>query len=161
MLNWQAPGDPLASLRLSLGGTALPTLPPSLGIWCLCTGLDPAALLTGDPGTTWYPQGWVCILLASFPFSLYSAFYDFMHLHLINQFACYLSQALKIKTAFEVLKIIVIFIIENMYFNCIIKYQFSCSVVSDSLRPHELQHARSPCPSQTPGIHSDSSPSSQ
>ena len=113
MVNWQAPGDPLASLRLSLGGMALPTLPPSLGIWCLCTGLDPAILLTGDPGTTWYPQGWVCVLLASFPFSLYIAFYDFMHLHLINQFSCYLSQALKIKIASEVLKIIIIFIKTN------------------------------------------------
>ena len=34
--------------------------------------------------------------------------------------------------------------------------QFSCSVVSDSLRSHELQHARPPCPSPTPGVHSDS-----
>ena len=39
--------------------------------------------------------------------------------------------------------------------------QFSCSVVSDSLRPHELQHARPPCPSPTPGVLSDSHPSSQ
>ena len=39
--------------------------------------------------------------------------------------------------------------------------QFSRSVVSDSLRPHESQHARPPCPSQTPGVHSDSRPSSQ
>ena len=31
--------------------------------------------------------------------------------------------------------------------------QFSCSVVSDSLRPHESQHARPPCPSPTPGVH--------
>ena len=31
--------------------------------------------------------------------------------------------------------------------------QFSCSVVSDSLWPHEPQHARPPCPSQTPGVH--------
>ena len=38
--------------------------------------------------------------------------------------------------------------------------QFSRSVVSDSLRPHELQHARPPCPSPTPGVHSDSRPSS-
>ena len=38
--------------------------------------------------------------------------------------------------------------------------QFSCSVMSDSLRPHELQHARPPCPSPTPGVHSDSHPSS-
>ena len=34
--------------------------------------------------------------------------------------------------------------------------QFSHSVVSDSLRPHESQHARPPCPSPTPGVHSDS-----
>ena len=34
--------------------------------------------------------------------------------------------------------------------------QFSHSVVSDSLRPHELQHARPPCPSPTPGVHSES-----
>ena len=39
--------------------------------------------------------------------------------------------------------------------------QFSRSVVSDSLRPHELQHARPPCPSPTPGVHPDSCPSSQ
>ena len=35
------------------------------------------------------------------------------------------------------------------------------SVVSDSLRPHELQHARPPWPSPTPGVHSDSHPSSK
>ena len=34
--------------------------------------------------------------------------------------------------------------------------QFSCSVVSDSLRSHESQHARPPCPSPTPGVHWDS-----
>ena len=38
--------------------------------------------------------------------------------------------------------------------------QFSCSVVSDSLQPHELQHTRPPCPSPTPRVHSDSCPSS-
>ena len=39
--------------------------------------------------------------------------------------------------------------------------QFSRSVVSDSLRPHESQHARPPCPSPTPGVHSELRPSSQ
>ena len=39
--------------------------------------------------------------------------------------------------------------------------QFSCSVVSNSLQPHESQHARPPCPSPAPGVHSDSRPSSQ
>ena len=36
---------------------------------------------------------------------------------------------------------------------------FSCSVMSDSLRPHELQHTRPPCPSPTPGAYSNSCPS--
>ena len=39
--------------------------------------------------------------------------------------------------------------------------QFSRSVVSDFLRPHESQHARPPCPSPTPGVHSDSHPWNQ
>ena len=39
--------------------------------------------------------------------------------------------------------------------------QFSRSVVSDSLQPHESQHARPPCPSPTPGVHSDSHPLSR
>ena len=39
--------------------------------------------------------------------------------------------------------------------------QFSRSVVSDSLRSHESQHTRPLCPSPTPGVHSDSHPSSQ
>ena len=38
--------------------------------------------------------------------------------------------------------------------------QFSHSAVSDSLRPHESQHARPPCPSPTPGVYSNSCPSS-
>ena len=36
--------------------------------------------------------------------------------------------------------------------------QFSCSVMSDSLRPHESQHTKSPCPSPTPRVHSNSCP---
>ena len=39
--------------------------------------------------------------------------------------------------------------------------QFSRSVVSDSLRPHESQHTRPPCPSPTPGVYSNSCPSSR
>ena len=38
--------------------------------------------------------------------------------------------------------------------------QFSRSVMSDSLRPNESQHARPPCPSPSPEVHSDSRPSS-
>ena len=39
--------------------------------------------------------------------------------------------------------------------------QISHSVMSNSVQPHESQHARPPCPSPTPGVHSDSRPSSQ
>ena len=39
--------------------------------------------------------------------------------------------------------------------------QFSCSVMSDSFRPHELQHARLPYPSPTPGMYSNSCPLSR
>ena len=39
--------------------------------------------------------------------------------------------------------------------------QISCSVMSDSLRPHGLQHARPPCPSPTPGAYSNSCPLSR
>ena len=47
---------------------------------------------------------------------------------------------------------------KNNKFNSV---QFSCSVMSDSLRPHELQHTRPPCPSPTPGVLSNSCPSSR
>ena len=40
-------------------------------------------------------------------------------------------------------------------------FQFSHSGMSDSLRPHELQHAKPPCPSPTPGVLPKSCPSSQ
>ena len=46
-------------------------------------------------------------------------------------------------------------------FRLVSSVQFSCSVMSDSLRPHELQHTRPPCPSPTPGVHSNSRPLSQ
>ena len=41
------------------------------------------------------------------------------------------------------------------------QHQFSRSVMSDSLRPHGLQHTRPPCPSPTPGVYSNSCPLSR
>ena len=51
----------------------------------------------------------------------------------------------------------------NSFINsfCFSSVLFSRSVVSNSLWPHELQHARPPCPSPTPGVHSNSRPSSR
>ena len=45
--------------------------------------------------------------------------------------------------------------------NHCLSVQFSCSVVSDSLRPHETQHTRPPCPSPTPRVHPNPCPLSQ
>ena len=50
---------------------------------------------------------------------------------------------------------------ENQYFASHSPVQFSRSVRSDSLQPHESQHARSPCPSPTPGVHSNTCASSR
>ena len=47
------------------------------------------------------------------------------------------------------------------YVGCISSVQFSCSVVSDSLWPHGLHHARLPCPSPTPRVYSNSCPLSR
>ena len=49
----------------------------------------------------------------------------------------------------------------NSSWSCDLVLQFSCSVVSDSLQSHGLQHTRPPCPSPTPGVHSNSRPLSQ
>ena len=47
---------------------------------------------------------------------------------------------------------------QNKHFTSV---QFSCSVMSNSLRPHEPQQARPPCPSPTPGVHPNPCPLSQ
>ena len=49
------------------------------------------------------------------------------------------------------------FVVEDIQFSSV---QFSRSVMSDSLRPHGLQHARPPCPSPAPGVYPNSCPSS-
>ena len=49
----------------------------------------------------------------------------------------------------------------NMCKLCVMVFQFSCSVMSDSLRPHGPQHSRPPCPSPTCGVYPNSYPSSQ
>ena len=58
-------------------------------------------------------------------------------------------------------KVIQLYTSISTLFRILFPYQFNCSVVSNSLRPHGLQHARPPCPSPTPGVCSDSCPLSQ
>ena len=71
-----------------------------------------------------------------------------------NQDGTPFMNALNFNHEFNLLKKCVFYFIASVS-----SVQFSRSVVSDSLRPYELQHARPPCPSPTPGIHSDSHPS--
>ena len=49
----------------------------------------------------------------------------------------------------------------QVFILCKVSVQFSHLVMSNSLRPHESKHARPPCPSPTPGVYSDSYPSSR
>ena len=51
--------------------------------------------------------------------------------------------------------------LQDIFIAALQSVQFRHSIVSDSLQPHELQHARPPCPSPTPRVRSDSCPSSQ
>ena len=60
------------------------------------------------------------------------------------------SKVIKVHTSFSLLLIV----------KCEYQYQFSRSVMSDSLRPHGPQHTRPRCPSPTPGVHPNPCPSS-
>ena len=51
-------------------------------------------------------------------------------------------------------------VLKDTFILCVFSVPFSRSVVSNSLRPHESQHARPPCPSSTPGVYPNSCPSS-
>ena len=82
---------------------------------------------------------------------------DFLDPHVLQR--CQLFISWKLKTN----QIHIVNILKDqhyLHFQQLLTVQFSCSVVSDSLRPHESQHARPPCPSPTPGVHSNSCPSS-
>ena len=53
------------------------------------------------------------------------------------------------------------YLVLKNHYSVLSSVRFSHSVASNSLRPHESQHARPPCPSPTPRVHSDSCPLSQ
>ena len=80
----------------------------------------------------------------------------------IHFFICYICSywsGLHLMVRTFVWKVLIILIVLLLY-NHFSSVQFSRSVVSSSLRPHESQHARPLCPSPTPWVHSDSRPSS-
>ena len=58
-------------------------------------------------------------------------------------------------------KLVIVYILIWASVSQVCSVQFSCRVMSDSLRPHGLQHARLPCPLPTPGAYSNSCPLSR
>ena len=68
---------------------------------------------------------------------------------------------LEVRVKLFVIKLLNIKFIFNLYINTFSSVQFSHSVMSNSLKPHESQHTRPPCPSSTLRGHSNSCPLSQ
>ena len=90
--------------------------------------------------------------------------YPFQYSSLENSMDCIVHGVAKRRTwlsdfhfHFKEVYFVTLYIVH--FYTCSV--QFSRSVVSNSLRPHELQHARPPCPSPTPGVHSNSYPLSR
>ena len=74
----------------------------------------------------------------------------------------FVKKTFTIKIDLSILFLIEIYLLLlSNYARLIFSVQFSHSVMSDSLRPHESQHSRPPCPSPTPGVHPNSHPSSR
>ena len=130
---------------------------PGPGIEPMSPALQGRFLMTGQPGKPSIILLW-CVLLR---FSLYLSSLEFIKI--LRPMAYSFHQNFK-KFGHYFFKYIFWrkspFCVSELQLN-VCSVQFSCSVVSDSSRPHESQHARPPCPSPTPGVHPDSHPSSQ
>ena len=80
--------------------------------------------------------------------------YRVIFFHLFQSFVAWLYY-------FILINIVLVYWYLILYLYILYHHQFSSSVVSDSLRPQGLQHAKLPCPSPTPGAYSNACPSSQ
>ena len=85
--------------------------------------------------------------------------------YLISTYLCgflwYMSQTKATTLKRNISRLTLAIVIGVIFFCFFSSVQFSLSVVSDSLRPHDLQHARPPCPSPTPEAYPNSCPSSR
>ena len=85
--------------------------------------------------------------------------------YLISTYLCgflwYMSQTKATTLQRNISRLTLAIVIGVIFFCFFSSVQFSLSVVSDSLRPHDLQHARPPCPSPTPEAYPNSCPSSR
>ena len=77
------------------------------------------------------------------------------------EFPNYLKQSTQLHTGFLIVRKLPLYMFYQLTICSIVSPTSVSSVMSDSLRPHESQHARPPCPSPTPGVHPNSCPSSR
>ena len=80
--------------------------------------------------------------------------------HVLNH-SCFSNHVLLLNATSSAKNWFILFVFSNPICLKLLRFQFilvhfSCSVVSDCLRPHESQHARPPCPSPAPGVYSNS-----
>ena len=113
----------------------------------------------------WWPKNWRFSNSPSNEHSrLISLRIDWFYIFAVQRILKGLLQSYNLKLS--ILRPLALFMIQlsHLYMTTrktISSVQFSHSVLSDSLRPHESQHARPPCPSQTPGVYANSCPSSR
>ena len=100
---------------------------------------------------------YTCLLMEVFDFILVEISLCFLNLTVslpwLGKFSAIIASNMFSASFFTI--VIILWLVD--YLNRV-SLQFSHSVVSDSLRPHELQHAGTPCPSPTPGVHPNSCP---
>ena len=111
-----------------------------------CTYVSPLLSLSSLIPASRSSQNWaeLPVLCSGFPLAVYFTHGDFsttLSIHLTLSCLHYVHKSILCLRLYSV--------------------QFSRSVMSDSLQPHELQHARPPCASPTPRVHSNSCPSSR
>ena len=97
-------------------------------------------------------------------FSCLSIKYEFYFINLLLGFSLIMLSSFQFLELLFISLSVLLFLFQDVLFYLWTHFrsdQISRSVVSDSLPPHESQHARPPCPSPTPRDHWDSRPSSQ
>ena len=113
----------------------------------------------------------IAILLFSLGKNLFNYLVTFIELLVFLLFylkiACYILSTCPLRCVLQIYQSVACFFITFIVLKnrqqvlAFSSVQFSCSVMSNSLWSHELQHPRPPCPSPSPRVHSNSRPSSQ
>ena len=109
------------------------------------------------PGGGGGASTWLCFIISSFDCVDHKKLKNFKEMGIPDHFTClprnlHVGQEATLDPCMEQMTSSGL----RKKYNRAVCSQFSCSVVSNSSRPHESQHTRPPCPSPIPGVHSDS-----